>query len=96
MNKRQCVSVGAILLASLTISWQGIAGETVTIKCGPGVDGDRRVNGTLIAADDDSVTVALDDPEGTERTLLHRDIAKARTTFAWDAAGSATRKASRS
>lgn len=76
--------------------FRGAVGETVTIKCGPGVDGDRRVNGTLIAADDDGVTIALDDPDGTERTVLLRDIAKARTTFAWDAAGPANRKASRS
>jgi ribosome maturation factor RimP len=76
--------------------FRGAVGESVTIKCGPGVEGDRRVNGTLIAADDGGVTVALDDPEGTERTLDHRDIAKARTTFAWDSTGSATRKASRS
>ncbi len=76
--------------------FRGAIGETVTVKCGPGVDGDRRVNGTLIAADDDGITVALDDPEGVERSLRHLDIAKARTTFAWDSTGSATRKASRS
>jgi ribosome maturation factor RimP len=76
--------------------FRGAVGESVTIKCGPGVEGDRRVNGTLIAADDDGVTVALDDPEGAERTLRHLDIAKARTAFAWDSTGSATRKASRS
>ncbi len=76
--------------------FRGAIGESVTVKCGPGVDGDRRVNGTLIAADDDGITVALDDPEGVERDLRHLDIAKARTTFAWDSTGSATRKASRS
>ncbi len=76
--------------------FRGAIGESVTVKCGPGVEGDRRVNGTLIAADDDGITVALDDPEGTRRTLRHLDIAKARTTFAWDSTGSATRKASRS
>ena len=42
------------------------------------------------------VKVALDDPEGAERTVRHLDIAKARTAFAWDSTGSATRKASRS
>ncbi len=76
--------------------FRGAIGESVTVKCGPGVEGDRRVNGILIAADDDEITVAIDDPEGAQRTLRQLDIAKARTTFAWDSTGSATRKASRS
>ena len=76
--------------------FRGAIGESVTVKCGPGVDGDRRINGTLIAADDDEITVALDDPEGEQRTVRVLDIAKARTTFAWDSTGPATRKASRS
>lgn len=76
--------------------FRGAIGESVTVKCAPGVEGDRRVNGTLIAADDHEITVALDHPEGAHRTLRHLDIAKARTTFAWDSTGSATRKASRS
>lgn len=55
-------------------------GETVNIKTAPEVDGERRVEGKLLSADDEGVTVEGD--HGT-RTLRYGDIRTARTTFAW-------------
>jgi ribosome maturation factor RimP len=59
----------------------GAVGSEVTVKTKPGIDGERRVAGILVAADDHAVTVRL--PDGTERTLRHDDIERARTTFTW-------------
>ena len=59
----------------------GAIGTTVKVKTRPGVEGDRRVEGTVTAADDAGVTVR--DAGGTERTLRYDDIERARTTFEW-------------
>jgi ribosome maturation factor RimP len=56
-------------------------GATVKVKTKPGTDGDRRVEGTVTAADDDTVTVTPVD--GAPRTLRYDDIERARTTFEW-------------
>lgn len=70
----------------------GAIGTKVSVKTFPGVDGDRRVRGTLVAADEDGVTVQVDDdvdaPDGassdlTVRHLAYADIAKATTVFDW-------------
>ena len=60
-------------------------GETVAIKTRAGVEGDRRVTGTLVAAADGQITVRPEgaaDPDAT-RTLAIADIERARTVFAW-------------
>ena len=54
------------------------------VKTKPGVDGERRVEGTVTAADDTSVTI--ESPEGSVRTLRYEDIERARTTFEWGGA----------
>ncbi len=59
-------------------------GMTAKLKTKPGVEGDRRAEGTITAADATSVT--LRGPDGTERTLHHEDIERARTTFEWGGA----------
>jgi ribosome maturation factor RimP len=56
-------------------------GQKVRIKTGPPVDGSRTHVGAVVAADEDSVTVAT---ESGERTLPHDDITSARTVFEWD------------
>jgi len=56
-------------------------GATVKVKTKPGAEGERRIEGTVTAADDTSVTVRAAD--GTERRLRHDDIERARTTFEW-------------
>jgi ribosome maturation factor RimP len=55
-----------------------VVGATVALRTRPGTDGERRVEGTLEAADDEGVRVA-------GRTLPYRDIERARTVFTWGA-----------
>ncbi|MGH9137077.1 MAG: ribosome maturation factor RimP [Acidimicrobiales bacterium] len=56
-------------------------GDAVTVKTKPDVEGERRVAGQLVSADDHTVTVRADD--GAERTLRFDQIDKARTVFEW-------------
>jgi ribosome maturation factor RimP len=51
-------------------------GTEVAVKARPGTEGDRRLAGTLDAADDEGVVVA-------GRRLAYGDIEKARTVFVW-------------
>lgn len=55
-------------------------GETVKIKTFAPVEGARTHTGTIAAADEETVTVAV---EGGERTLAYEDISSARTVFEW-------------
>jgi ribosome maturation factor RimP len=70
--------------------YAGAVGTTIKVKTKPGADGERRVEGTITAADDTSVTVQLAD--GAERTLRYEDIERARTTFQWGGAAKQERK----
>jgi ribosome maturation factor RimP len=56
-------------------------GSEVHVKTVPGTGGDRRLEGRVAAADDDTVTISL--PDGSARTLRYEEIERARTTFAW-------------
>jgi ribosome maturation factor RimP len=56
-------------------------GSTVKVKTKPGTEGERRLEGTVTAADDGTVTVLSTD--GTPRTLHLDEIERARTTFEW-------------
>ncbi len=56
-------------------------GQRVAVKTVPTFDGERRVNGTITAADDQGVVVT--DEHGTEVRLAYDDIDKARTVFEW-------------
>ena len=55
-------------------------GEKVKVKTYAPVDGARSHTGTIAAADDEAVTVAL---EGGERRLPYEAISSARTVFEW-------------
>lgn len=67
--------------------YRGAIGEAVTVRTTPDTEGDRRVRGTVSAADDDGFTVALEDdagePTGDSRTLSYDQVERARTTFVW-------------
>lgn len=67
--------------------FRGALGRVVQVRTQPGVEGERRVQGVLAAADDDGVTVVVtgDDgaPAGTERRLAYDQIERARTVFEW-------------
>lgn len=56
-------------------------GARVSVRTLPGVEGERRVTGTLSAADDEGVVVA---PDGGEpRRVSYADMERARTVFEW-------------
>jgi ribosome maturation factor RimP len=74
----------------LPAHYAGAVGTTVKVKTKPGVEGERRLEGTVSTADDTSVTVQL--PDGGERTLRYEDIERARTTFQWGGAAKRERK----
>lgn len=62
----------------------GAIGSDVTVKVRPGLEGDRRVKGTLTAADDHEITVDTSaTAPGTTRTIALADIERARTLFEW-------------
>lgn len=63
----------------------GAIGDEVTIRTNPGVEGDRRLRGTVRSVAGTAVTVGVDD--GTERTIDVADIERARTVFTWGSAG---------
>ena len=63
----------------------GAVGSPISVKLRAGVEGDRRLNGVLVAADDATITVSGDDPDDT-RVVAQADIDRARTTFEWGAA----------
>ncbi len=65
-------------------------GSSVKVKTRPGVEGDRRLAGTVAEAGEDGVTFAVED--GTSRTLRYDDIERARTTFEWGGAAKRERK----
>ena len=54
----------------------GAVGLTVSVKTNARVDGERRIKGTLVAADDEGITVG-------DHTLRYDEIEKARTVFEW-------------
>ena len=60
--------------------YTGAVGERVKVKTRPGIEGDRRFDGVLTAADDEGFVVDT----GTEqRRLSYGDIERARTVFEW-------------
>ena len=61
--------------------FQRAVGSTVSVRLHPGAGEARRVAGTLREADDEGITVQLEDA-GAVR-VPYGDIERARTTFAW-------------
>jgi ribosome maturation factor RimP len=59
-------------------------GSVVSVKARAGVEGDRRIKGVLLAADDATITIAptTADP-GQTRVLALDEVEKARTVFEW-------------
>jgi ribosome maturation factor RimP len=68
-------------------------GKVVAIRLSDVVHDDRRVTGTLVAADDRAATVRVDGPDGpVERTVPYPQIDRARTVFEWGPAAKTKRK----
>ena len=62
--------------------YAGAVGEQVKLKLtAGGDDADRRIEGAIVAADDDTVTIRTG--AGDERTLTYDRIETARTVFDW-------------
>lgn len=55
-------------------------GKTVSVRLREVVDGHRRLQGELVAADDDGITIRT---EAGEIGLAHHQIDRARTVFVW-------------
>jgi ribosome maturation factor RimP len=63
-------------------------GKVVAIRLSDVSHDDRRVTGTLVAADDTTATVRVDAPDGpVERAIPYPQIDRARTVFEWGTAG---------
>jgi len=63
-------------------------GKTVALRLrdivtAEGERSERRLQGTLVAADESSATIRLDDPAKTERVVPYEKIDRAKTVFAW-------------
>lgn len=59
-------------------------GEQVNLRTTPGTEAGRRLRGTLVAADDDGVTVQVGEGgTAATHTLTHDQIERARTVFEW-------------
>jgi ribosome maturation factor RimP len=71
--------------------FEAVLGETVKVKTRPGTEGDRRVNGRLVAADAEGIDVET--PAGEHRRISYDDIASARTVFEWTGANHRTEAA---
>ncbi len=69
--------------------FQRAVGEDVTIRTVATAEGERRVSGRLVSADEEGVVVeGAELPEGRRR-LSYGDVERARTVFAWGSAGRA-------
>ena len=60
-----------------------VIGKRVTVKTRPGVEGDRRLEGELLAADESGFVVAA---ETGRRSVAYADVERARTVFEWGGA----------
>lgn len=74
-------------------------GSIVSVKTNPGVEGERRFQGVLTAADAEGFTIAVQparpgDP-ATERRVTYEQIERARTVFEWGPAPKPGRRAAR-
>jgi len=58
-------------------------GEKVTVRTVAGGQGERRVQGTLSAVDDEGIVLTDDDLPGGGRRLAFDEIERARTVFEW-------------
>ncbi len=58
-------------------------GATVTVKTRPQVPGERRLRGTLVDADEDGFTLAVEGIGDEPLRLAYADVDRVRTVFVW-------------
>ena len=68
--------------------------KVVSVRLHHAIDGRRRLQGVLLRADDRAIVVCLDDT-GTEMSVAHSDIERARTVFVWGSGEDAAKKQSK-
>lgn len=68
-------------------------GQRVAVRTLPGAEGERRVEGALIDADEVGFSLALDD--GSTRRFTYSDVDRAHTVFDWKAALASAKRDSR-
>jgi len=68
--------------------------KVVSVRLHHAIDGRRRLQGVLLRADDRAIVVCLDDT-GTEMSVAHSDIERARTVFVWGSGEDAAKKHSK-
>ena len=68
--------------------------KVVSVRLHHAIDGRRRLQGVLLRADDRAIVVCLDDT-GTEMSVAHSDIERARTVFVWGSGADAAKKQSK-
>ena len=56
--------------------------KVISVRLHQAIDGRRRLQGVLLRADERGIVVCLDDT-GTEMSVQHSDIERARTVFVW-------------
>lgn len=61
-------------------------GQRIAVRTRPGVEGDRRLEGEIVGADDHGVVVAAPGHPNGRRRLAYGDIERAHTVFDWRAA----------
>lgn len=62
-----------------------VIGATVNVRLRDVTNEARRIQGTLVAADDHSITVRSDEAPHDDRTVTYDQIDRARTVFVWGA-----------
>jgi ribosome maturation factor RimP len=62
--------------------FRGAIGETVAVRTTSGADDERRIQGELIEADDDALTIR-DAATSSPRRVAYADVDRARTVFTW-------------
>lgn len=58
-------------------------GKTLAVRLRDPLNGERRIQGSLVAATDSELTVRLDDAAMSERVVPYTQIDRARTVFVW-------------
>lgn len=63
--------------------FQRETGKTVALRLHQSIDGERRIQGQIVAADDVAVTVRTQDAPSTDVVIPYQSIDRARTVFEW-------------
>jgi ribosome maturation factor RimP len=66
-------------------------GETIVVRTVGGGEGERRLQGVLVAADDEGFVLKSESSPTGERRFSYEEIERARTVFEWPRAGDPTR-----